>query len=206
MPLPSGDGKSFGWSLGYALLSGFHIAFCTDELESGTHLLNVTGEPSLNRMMLYKIDEVVTGLLRNIWKAEGWQRIAQLALELPHAKEPATTVCSGTTTSSITNCSTDTSLSMCCGAWSMRISFQTENSTAIERRGFPGIYFPSGVLRKRPYSVYRCGAHVCDTPQESRREAEEHHPCRIGQGIRGALGLLRHGLRGAWTDGIVDLP
>jgi len=90
MPVPSGDGESFGWSLAYALLSGFHIAFSTDELESGTHLLNVTGEPSRKPMMLYEIDEVVTGLLRNIRKAEGWQRIAQLALELLHTKEPFT--------------------------------------------------------------------------------------------------------------------
>jgi hypothetical protein len=84
LPVPPADGERFGWSLAYALLGGFQVAYCADESELGAYLFDVPGNPSRKRVLLYETDEGGTGLLRNLWEAEGWRRAARRALELLH--------------------------------------------------------------------------------------------------------------------------
>ncbi len=84
LPVPPNDGERFGWSLAYALLGGFQIAYGAEDSELGAHLFDVPGEGSRKRVLFYETDEGGTGLLRNLWEAEGWRRTARRALELLH--------------------------------------------------------------------------------------------------------------------------
>ncbi len=84
LPVPPDDGERLGWSLAYALLGGFQVAFGADESELGSHVFDVPGDASRKRILLYETDEGGTGLLRNLWETEGWRRTARRALELLH--------------------------------------------------------------------------------------------------------------------------
>ncbi len=84
IPVPPDDGNRLGWSLAYALLGGFQVAFSADESELGAYLFDVPGDGSRKRILLYETDEGGTGLLRNLWDARGWHRTARHALELLH--------------------------------------------------------------------------------------------------------------------------
>jgi len=84
VPTPPDDGERFGWSLAYALLGGFQVAFSADESELGAHVFDVPGDPLRKRILLYETDEGGTGLLRNLWETDGWRRTARRALELLH--------------------------------------------------------------------------------------------------------------------------
>ncbi|RME56295.1 MAG: DUF1998 domain-containing protein, partial [Deltaproteobacteria bacterium] len=84
IPVPPDDGERFGWSLAYALLGGFQVAFSAEESELGAHLFDVPGNASRKRILLYETDEGGVGLLQNLWKDDGWHRTARRALELLH--------------------------------------------------------------------------------------------------------------------------
>ncbi len=84
VPVPPDDGEKFGWSLAYALLGGFQVAFCAAGSELGAHLFHVPGPTTRTRVLLYETDEGGTGLLHNLWEADAWQRTARRALELLH--------------------------------------------------------------------------------------------------------------------------
>jgi len=84
VPVPPDDGERFGWSLAYALLAGFQVAYAAEESELGAYLFEVPGAPDRRRILLYETDEGGAGLLRNLWEADGWRRTARHALELLH--------------------------------------------------------------------------------------------------------------------------
>ncbi|GIW72681.1 MAG: hypothetical protein KatS3mg102_2223 [Planctomycetota bacterium] len=83
-PVPPQDGERFAWSMAYALLGGFQVAFSAEESELGAHVFDVPADGSRKRILLYETDEGGTGLLRNLWERDGWRRTARRALELLH--------------------------------------------------------------------------------------------------------------------------
>lgn len=89
-PVPPDGGRApFGWSLLYALSSGFQVAYSADQSEISGFLFDHPEDPSRVRVLLYETDEGGQGLLSHLTDAEGWRRVAERALEILHV-DPAT--------------------------------------------------------------------------------------------------------------------
>jgi len=86
---PDGERGSFGWSLLYALSSGFQVAYSADQSELGGFLFDHPRDASQVRLLLYETDEGGQGLLNHLTDGEGWRRVAERALEILHV-DPAT--------------------------------------------------------------------------------------------------------------------
>lgn len=90
LPVPHGtDRTSFGWSLLYALSSGFQVAYSADQSELGGFLFDHPTDDSCVRLLLYETEEGGQGLLNHLTDTEGWRRVANRALEILHVN-PAT--------------------------------------------------------------------------------------------------------------------
>ncbi|HWO71020.1 MAG TPA: DEAD/DEAH box helicase [Actinomycetota bacterium] len=81
---PDGGRASFGWSLLYALTSGFEVAYSADQSELGGFLFDHPKDGSRIRVLLYETDEGGQGLLNHLTEGEGWRRVAERALEILH--------------------------------------------------------------------------------------------------------------------------
>lgn len=89
-PVPAEvDRGGFGWSLLYALSSGFQVAYSADQSELGGFLFDHPETPGFVRLLLYETDEGGQGLLNHLTDTEGWRRVATRALEILHV-DPST--------------------------------------------------------------------------------------------------------------------
>jgi hypothetical protein len=88
--VPSGvPARSFGWSLLYALRSGFEVAFSAEESELGGALYCAGDSDPAVRILIHETDEGGAGLLAHLEDEEAWRRVVGRALEILHV-DPTT--------------------------------------------------------------------------------------------------------------------
>jgi SOS-response transcriptional repressor LexA len=85
LPVPPGTpARSFGWSVLHALRDGFEVAYSAEESELGGALYWTSDSDATVQVLIHETDEGGAGLLANLREAEGWQRVAERALEILH--------------------------------------------------------------------------------------------------------------------------